>query len=97
MTKRKRKIKLLFREKLLYSFVMGMLIVTPIYMVFAKAKINTLNIGIQDLESQVSIQEKTNESLVMKINELSSFENVQIVVQNLGLTYNNKNVKSINR
>ena len=37
-------------------------------------------------------QEKTNESLTMKVNELTSFENVKKVVEEMGLAYNNDNI-----
>ena len=39
--------------------------------------------------------EDTNESLVMKINEMASLENIQFVSKNLGLAYNNENIKTI--
>ena len=37
----------------------------------------------------------TNESLAMKINEMASLENIQSVSKNLGLAYNNENIKTI--
>ena len=42
-------------------------------------------------------QEKTNESLTMQVNELTSFENVQKVVKEMGLAYNNNNIIVIDK
>lgn len=37
----------------------------------------------------------TNESLAMKINEMASLDNIQSISRNLGLAYNNENIKTI--
>jgi len=40
----------------------------------------------------IDAKEKKNESLTMKVNELTSFENVNSVVKEMGLAYNNDNI-----
>ena len=37
-------------------------------------------------------QSKTNESLTMKVNELTAFDKVKDVVKDMGLAYNNDNI-----
>ena len=73
-------------EKFIYkSFTMlGVFLLVGI--VFTSAVVSKMNI-----ESQ----EDTNQSLTMKINEMASLENIQGVSENLGLAYNNDNIKTI--
>ena len=40
-------------------------------------------------------KEEINQSLVMKINEMVSLDKIQEVSNELGLTYNNDNIKSV--
>lgn len=91
----KKKSGLLLGEKILYSLCLVLCIIAPVYLMLAKATVNKLNIDVESLNDEVYTQEKTNESLTMKINELSSFENIQLVVESMGLSYNNDNIKSI--
>ena len=43
-------------------------------------------------KQNISSQDKTNESLTMKVNELTSFEKVKEVAADMGLAYNNENI-----
>ena len=52
--------------------------------------------SIEQLEYKINNQEKKNESLTMKVNELTSFDKAKEVVSNMGLAYNNDNVVVIN-
>ncbi len=63
---------------------------------FAKITLSSINIEVEKLNKQVTKQEKTNQSLSMKINELASLENIQAVANNEGLAYNNNNIVIIN-
>ena len=63
---------------------------------FAKITLSSINIEVEKLNKQVTKHEKTNQSLSMKINELSSLENIQAVANNEGLAYNNNNIVIIN-
>ena len=63
---------------------------------FAKITLSSINIEVEKLNKQVTKQEKTNQSLSMKINELASLENIQAVANNEGLAYNNNNFVIIN-
>ena len=82
-------------EKFIYksSFVIMFILVLGI--VFSSASVSKLNIELQEMNKKVEKQEDTNESLVMKINEMASLENIQTISKNLGLAYNNENIKTI--
>ncbi len=97
MLMKKNKKKKIFTklEKFIYktSFVMAFLLMVGI--VFTSASVSKLNIELQEITKEVEAQEDTNQSLTMKINEMASLENIQIISKNLGLTYNNENIKTI--
>lgn len=59
---------------------------------FFKAQLSSVNIEVEKLKKDVTKQEKINESLTMKQNELISLENMQLVAAEEGLEYNNSNV-----
>lgn len=63
--------------------------------VFAQGTLSKMNIEVERLKKEITKQEDKNESLTMKVNELVSFDNVQTVVTELGLVYNNSNIKVI--
>lgn len=59
---------------------------------FAKINLASINVEVERLNETVKKQEKTNQSLSMKINELASLENIQAVANQEGLAYNNGNI-----
>lgn len=94
-TKDGKKFKLLKIEKALIKLCLIMLLLFPVADVFSKATLAESNIKVERLKKELSKQEKKNESLTMKVNELKSFENIQVVIQAQGLAYNSKNIKVI--
>lgn len=82
-------------ERFIYkgSFVLMFFLVLGI--VFTSASVSKLNIELQEMNMTVELQEDTNQSLVMKINEMASLENIKLISKNLGLAYNNDNIKTI--
>lgn len=83
-------------EKLLYSCAVIALACTFLIKIFCGAGVGHLNMSVEKLQYNINTQEKTNESLTMKINELTSFDNVKSLVKDMGLAYNNENVIIIN-
>lgn len=79
-------------EKLLYSCAVLALCSTFLLKIFCSASIGNLNIMVERLKSDVSVQSKKNESLTMQVNELTSFDYVNNVVREMGLAYNNDNI-----
>lgn len=60
--------------------------------VFCGATEGNLSINVEKLKYQIENQEKTNESLVMQVNELTSYDTIKDVVKGMGLAYNNENI-----
>jgi cell division protein FtsL len=92
---KRKKLKLLRAEKLLYTMAICLLLMSPVAILFSKATLSKLNIDVEELKEETNAQQKKNQSLTMKVNELSSLENIQMVAQNMGLKYNNNNIKTI--
>ncbi len=83
-------------ELLLYGFTLFLIVVSPLAIVFSQATLSKINYDVERLKSEVTSQERTNESLSMKISELASLEKIQEVADAEGLKYNNSNIKSVN-
>ena len=79
----------------MYFFTFVLIAVTPFVLVFSQATLSEINFEVEKLNKKISSQEKTNESLTMKINELASLEKIQEIAKEQGLTYNNNNIRSI--
>ncbi len=90
--KKKRKIKITKGEKLLYFYGICALVFTITLKIFCGAAIGEMKMNIEEINYNIDNQEKTNESLTMKVSELTSFENVSEVVKDMGLAYNNDNI-----
>lgn len=65
--------------------------------IFGGAEVSHLNMSVEKVKYSISEQSKKNESLTMKVNELTSFENILAVVKEMGLGYNNDNILIINK
>ena len=93
--KKKKKVKISKFEKFLYTLTCFLLLVSPIIIVFTKSTLSEVNYEVEKIKREIASQEKENESLKMKINELASLENIQKVIQDEGLVYNNDSIKNI--
>ena len=92
---KKKKSKLTPFEKFLYFITIMLVIASPLIIVFEKSTLSKMNYDVEKIKKQISAQEKENESLQMKINELASLENIQKIIKEKGLEYNNDNIKNI--
>ena len=93
--KKKKKKGLTRIEKFLYKSCLTITVFLLVGIVFTSATVSKMNIELQEMNKTVEKQEDTNESLAMKINEMASLENIQTISKNLGLTYNDENIKTI--
>ena len=93
--KKKKKVKISKFEKFLYTLTCFLLLVAPIIIVFTKSTLSEVNYEVEKIKREIASQEKENESLKMKINELASLENIQKVIKDEGLVYNNDSIKNI--
>lgn len=97
---RKRKtisIKLTRGEKVLLSCCVFLGFAMILVQVFCGATQGNLSISVEKLKYQIENQEKTNESLVMQVNELTSYDTIKDVVKDMGLAYNNENIIVISK
>jgi len=95
MRKVKKRLKMSKFERLIYIFTVVMIIAVPFAVVFSQATLSEINFEVEKMNKKISVQEKKNESLTMKINELASLDKIQEIAKEQGLTYNNHNIKTI--
>ena len=95
MRKVKKRLKMSKFEKLLYTFLLVALVSTPFMLVFSQATLSKINFEVEKTKRVITTQEKKNESLTMKVNELASLEKIQEVAKEQGLSYNNNNIRTI--
>jgi len=79
------------------KFFLIMILLFPVISVFSKATLANINIEVEKLRKAIKIQENRNQSLVMKVNELKSFENIRLAVEREGLVYNSNNIRVITK
>lgn len=79
-------------EKMLYTMGIFCAILTVFIKVFSSASISNLKMDIEKMSYKIDSQEKKNQSLVMQVNELTSYENLSNVLKDMGLAYNNENI-----
>lgn len=92
---KKRRLKLLKGEKMMYFLFLFLLCLIPIAKVFTESLLSKTNIEVEKLENKIEKQKSTNESISMQINELASLDNIQAIADQYGLSYNNSNIKTI--
>lgn len=92
MARRKRVMKFSKGEKLLYTGAFLSFIFTLVVQVFCGASVGNLNMSVEKLKYELDGQAKKNESLAMKVSELTAFDKIKDVVKDMGLAYNNDNI-----
>ncbi len=90
--KKNKKSRITKGEKYLYFYATVAFILMLGVKIFCGAQVGELKMSIEEIKYNIDIQEKKNESLTMRVNELTSFENVKQVVSEMGLAYNNDNI-----
>lgn len=95
MRKVRKRLKMSKFERLLYTFLIVVLLSTPFALVFSQATLSKINFEVEKTKRIITTQEKKNESLTMKVNELASLEKIQEVAKEQGLSYNNNNIRTI--
>lgn len=96
MRRKRRKKRITRGEKILYFLGSLSLVCSLIIQIFCGANIGSLNQTVEKLKYNISSQEKKNESLNMKVSELTSYDEIKDIVKEMGLEYNNDNIVVIN-
>lgn len=92
---RKKQLKMSKKERFLYTVAVFLLLVSPISVVFSKATLAKINFEVEQQKQKIELQQKTNESISMTIDELASLTKIQEVAEEQGLSYNNDNIRII--
>ena len=95
MRNKKNKKKLMKFEKTVYKYFVLTTIVLVVGIIYSRATLGKINLEVQELSGIIKNESEDNQSLVMKINEMVSLDKIQKVSTELGLTYNNNNIKSV--
>jgi len=77
---------------MLYLLGSFCLVFTVVIRVFCSASISNLKMDIEKVSYKIENQEKKNQSLVMQVNELTSYEKLSPILKEMGLTYQNENI-----
>jgi cell division protein FtsL len=97
MKNKKARIRITKGEKLLICSSMFLLLIMVLVQVFCGSFEGNLNMGVEKLKYQITVQEKKNESLEMQFNELTSYDKIKDVLKDMGLSYNNENIIIVNK
>ena len=95
MKKSKKNNKAMKREKFIYKSFVFTTVFLIVGIIYSNAMLGKINLEIQELSATIKDESEDNQSLVMKINEMVSLEKIQEVSSELGLTYNNENIKAV--
>lgn len=77
---------------MLYTMGLFCMMFAVIIRVFSSASISNLKMDIEKISYKIENQDKKNQSLVMQVNELTSYENLNNILKDMGLAYNNENI-----
>ena len=95
MKKKKRVNKDLRREKFIYRSFAILTVFLIVGIIYSRAMLSKINLEVQELNNKISVETDDNQSLAMKINEMVSLEKIQQVSSELGLKYDNDNIRSV--
>ncbi len=95
MGKNKKKNKQYRKEKMLYRVFVVVTIFMVLGIIYSRATLRKINLEIQELNDIIKNDSEDNQSLAMKINEMVSLDKIREVSNEQGLSYNNKNIKSV--
>lgn len=89
---KKRKNKITYGEKMLYTLGVLAFIGMISVQFFIGATTSNMKMQIEELNHKIDKQQNKNDSLAMQVNELTSYDNLDTVLQDMGLAYNNENI-----
>lgn len=82
-------------ERVIYKLCIVIVIGLIIGIVMCETSIAQTNVEVQKLEHEVEKQKKRNESLNMKIDEMTSLDNIKEISEKYGISYHSENIKTI--
>ena len=82
-------------ERLMYKLSIFLIIALIVGIVWSENSMAQMNVEVQREEKEVANQKKRIESLKMKIDEMTSLDNIKEVSEEYGLAYHSDNIKTI--
>ena len=82
-------------ERFMYKLCIVVIVFLIIGIVCGQASLAQINLEVQKLSKEVGAQRNFNESLEMKIDEMTSLDRIKKVSEEYGLKYDSDNVKTI--
>lgn len=95
MKKKKKKTFLSSLERFIYKLFAVIIILLIVGIVCSETSLAQMNLDIQKQEAEVEKQRKRIESLNMKIDEMTSLDNIKEISERYRLTYHSENIKTI--
>ncbi len=82
-------------ERFILKIGVVLVIALIILIVCSETSLAQINVEVQKLNKEVAEQKKVNESLKMKIDEMTSLDRIKEVCNEYGLEYHSENIKTI--
>ena len=79
----------------MYKLCVVVIILLIVGIVCCQTSLAQVNLEVQKLTKEVEKERNVNESLEMKIDEMTSLDRIKQVSQEYGLAYNSDNIKTI--
>ncbi len=79
----------------MYKLCVVVIILLIVGIVCGQTSLAQVNLEVQKLTKEVEKERNVNESLEMKIDEMTSLDRIKQVSQEYGLAYNSDNIKTI--
>lgn len=95
MARVKKRLRMSKFERFLYILTVLLLVITPVTIIFSQSTLSKINYEVEKNKKSIQKQQKKNESLSMKIDELASLDKIKEIAKEKGLCYDNNSIKSI--
>ena len=82
-------------ERFMYKLCIVVIVLLIVGIVCGQTSLAQINLEVQKLSKEVDAQRNFNESLEMKIDEMTSLDRIKKVSEEYGLKYNSDNIKTI--
>jgi cell division protein FtsL len=92
---KKKRVFLCKFERFMYKLCIAAIIGLIVGIVCSEARLAQVNVEVQKMEKEVDTQKNKQESLEMKIDEMTSLDNIKEISAEYGLEYHSENIKTI--
>lgn len=82
-------------ERFMYKLCIVIIVGLIVLIVCSETSLAQINVEVQKMDKEVEQQKKRIESLEMKIDEMTSLENIKEISALYGLEYHSENIKTI--